>query len=278
MEFNEVVGSRRSVRYFQTWRRVEKDKIQRILETSRWTTCPGNLAPWRAVVVYRDELPDADRDALLKADNWQGAHVQAPVWIYWFGDVSAARPDAFTRNTIQLLEVGAIPAAYGWAKETITAAIDAGEETPEGMASIQEILHDMPMETSTMMAYAETVGACAVATLAAVNLGLGTCLHTVGRPSQVPRVMEILGVPEHYLPVWVQLVGYSAESPEAGGQRPRPPFEESFFSQRYGQPFERDEAVVQQLVEEKLIQASAPLPGREDELRYLARMYGYPEE
>ena len=36
--------------------------------------------------------------------------------------------------------------------------------------------------------------------------------------------------------------------------------------------------MVAQLVEEKLIQAPAPLPGREDELRYLARMYGYPEE
>jgi hypothetical protein len=51
--------------------------------------------PDEAVVVYRDELPEADRDALLEADNWQGTHVQAPVWIYWFGDLNAARPDAF---------------------------------------------------------------------------------------------------------------------------------------------------------------------------------------
>lgn len=68
--------------------------------------------------------------------------MQAPVWNYWFGD---------------------------------------GEETPEGKASIQEILHDMPIEASMAMAHGETVGACAVATLAAVNVGLGTCLRTIGR-------------------------------------------------------------------------------------------------
>lgn len=278
MEFNRLVGTRRSIRYFQTWKPVEHEKIQRILEAARWTTCPGNLQPWRAVVVYRDELSEDDREALLKADNWQGAHVQAPVWIYWFGDVSASRPDSFVRNTIQLLEAGAIPAAYGWAKDTILAAIEGGEETPEGMASIQEILHDMPMEVSISMAHGETVGACAVATLAAVNAGLGTCLHTIGRPSQVEVVKRILGVPDTWVPVWNQLVGYPAESIEAGGQRPRQPFEDTFFSQKVGVPFPRSEKVVAELTEEGLIQAPAPLPGRDEELRFLARMYGYPEE
>jgi nitroreductase len=278
MEFNRLVGTRRSVRYFKTWQPVEKDKIQRILEAARWTTCPGNLQPWRAIVVYRDELDDESREILLKADNWQGAHVQAPVWIYWFGDLDAARPPSFVKNTIELLEAGAIPAAYGWAKETILAAIDGGEETPEGMASIQEILHDMPIEVSMAMAHGETVGACAVATLAAVNVGLGTCLHTIGRPSQVANVKEILGVPDNYIPVWVQLVGYSAEGIEAGGQRPRQPFEDTFFYMKHGQPMERNERVVKELTDEGLLQAPAPLPGREEELRFLARMYGYPEE
>lgn len=144
--------------------------------------------------------------------------MQASVWNYWFGDVEAARPPSFVKNTIELLEVGAIPAAYGWAKDTILAAIDGGEETPEGMASIQEILHDMPIEVSMAMAHGKTVGACAVATLAAVNVGLGTCLRTIGRPSQVAKVRAVLGVPDSYLPVWVQLVGCSAEGIEAGGQ------------------------------------------------------------
>jgi len=278
MEFNRLVGTRRSIRYFKTWKPVERDKIQRILETARWTTCPGNLQPWRAVVVYRDELDEETREALLKADNWQGAHVQAPVWIYWFADVMSARPDKFVENTIELLRVGAIPAAYGWAKETILAAIEDGEETPEGMASIQEILHDMTMEQSAMMAYAETVGTAAVATLAAFNAGLGTCLHTVGRPTAVEGVKEILEIPETWLPVWVQLVGYPAESLDAGGQRPRQPFETLFFERRAGQPFTPDPDVTDQLVAEGMIQSPAPLPGRDEELKFLARMYGYPEE
>ena len=278
MEFNRLVGTRRSIRYFKTWQPVARDKVQRILETARWTTCPGNLQPWRAIVIYRDELDEATRELLLKADNWQGAHVQAPVWIYWFGDVAAARPDCFVKNTIELLEAGAIPAAYGWAKDTILAAIKSGEETPEGMASIQEILHDMPMEVSFAMAHGETVGACAVATLAAVNAGLGTCLHTIGRPSMVAKVKEALGVPESWVPVWVQLVGYPAEGMEAGGQRPRQPFEQTFFYMKHGQPFARDPKVVAELTEEGMLQAPAPLPGRTEELRYLARMYGYPDE
>lgn len=278
MEFNRLVGTRRSIRYFKTWQPVERDKIQRILETARWTTCPGNLQPWRAIVVYRDELDDDTRELLLRADNWQGAHVQAPVWIYWFGDIAAARPDSFVRNTIELLDAGAIPAAYGWAKDTILAAIKDGQETPEGMASIQEILHDMPEAVSFAMAHGETVGACAVATLAAVNAGLGTCLHTVGRPSMVAKVKAALNVPDSWVPVWIQLLGYPAEGVEGGGQRPRKPFEETFFHGRYGVPFTRDARVVEELTAEGMLQAPAPLPGRAEELRYLARMYGYPDE
>ena len=89
--------------------------------------------------------------------------------------------------------------------------------------AINELIHGLPAEVSASVAYAETVGACACACLAAVNEGLGTCLHMIAAPSKQDRVKEILGVPEHILPVWVQLVGYPAEDPEAGGQRPRWP-------------------------------------------------------
>ncbi len=278
MEFTRLVGTRRSIRWFKSWEPVPREKIQRILEHTRWTTCPGNLQPWRAIVVYRDELSEEDRNLLLQADNWQGAHVQAPVWIYWYADIEAARPEAFVRNTHELLDVGAIPGAYGWARDTIKAAIQEGVETPEGMASIQEILHNMPPEVSAMMAYSETVGTCAVSTLAAFNEGLGTCLHTIARPSFQDRVKEVLGVPARFIPVWNQLVGYPAESIEAGGQRPRQPFEETFFWGKYGESMVRDEKIVADLTEEGLLQAPAPLPQRWEEQRFLARMYGYPEE
>jgi nitroreductase len=278
MEFLDVVGSRRSVRWFKSWELVEREKIQEILEVIRLTTCPGNLQPWRAVVVWRDELDHDVREELLKADNWQGAHVQAPVWIYIFGDPEAARPSQFATNAIQLLEVGASTPAYGWSKTRIEDAIERAIETPAGMAAIHELLHDLPYEASESIAYSETVGACAVATLAAVNQGLGTCLHMISKPTMQARVKELLRVPEHWIPVWLQLVGYSAEGVKAGGQRPRGDFEEIFFEGNGETPFRRDPKVVQNLEAANLLQPGSPLPGRFDELRFLARMYGYPED
>jgi nitroreductase len=277
MEFLEVVGSRRSIRWFKTWQKVPRDKVQRILEVVRLTTCPGNLQPWRAIVVERDELDEQTRDGLLGADNWQGAHTQAPVWIYWYADPQSTRPESFQERTVELTDAGALPPAYGWSKEMIEAAIMRGEVVQAGGPAINELIHGMPAEVGAAVAYAETVGACACATLAAVNEGLGTCLHMIAAPSKQDRVKELLGVPEHVLPVWVQLVGYPAEDPEAGGQRPRDPFETLFYEHSWGQPFPRDEEVVSQLTKERLLQEPMTKPGRFDELKFLSRMYGYPE-
>ena len=73
-------------------------------------------------------------------------------------------------------------------------------------------------------------------------------------------------------------MGHPAEGKEAGGQRPRNDFSTMFFDGKWGQPFERDEAVVAKLTEARLLQPSAPLPHRQDEMTFLARMYGYPED
>jgi nitroreductase len=78
MDFLQVVGDRRSIRWYKTWEKVPPEKIQRILEAARLTTCPGNLQPWRAIVVDRDELDEKTREELLSANNWQGAHTQTP--------------------------------------------------------------------------------------------------------------------------------------------------------------------------------------------------------
>jgi hypothetical protein len=69
----------------------------------------------------------------------------------------------------------------------------------------------------------------------------------------------------------VQTVGYPAESPEAGGQRPRLPFEQQYFLNNCSQPFPRDEKVIEGLKQDKMIQNQAPLPWRWAELAYLAR-------
>ena len=51
MEFKEVVGRRRSIRYFLPFRPVEKEKIQTILEAARLASCAVNASFLRAVVV-----------------------------------------------------------------------------------------------------------------------------------------------------------------------------------------------------------------------------------
>jgi nitroreductase len=277
MGFYDVCGLRRSVRWFETSTPVEREKIQRILEVARVaTTCPGNLQPWKAVVVEQAKIPKEKRDRLLYADNMQGAHVQAPVWIYWFGDIDHARPETFMARTRDLIKAGALPAAYGWSEETIEATAGRGEEPPEGFPGIHELVHGLPQETSASIAYAETVGATAVACLAAVNEGLGTTLHMVATPSKANIVREQLNVPETWIPVWVQLVGYPAEDPEAGGQRPKLPFEEIFFEGDATKAFERDPKVVTELEEAGLLRTPAPAPGRFEELKGLAQRFGYP--
>ena len=72
----------------------------------------------------------------------------------------------------------------------------------------------------------------------------------------------------------LQTVGYPAETPEAGGQRPRLPFEELFFMNGYGKPYPRSEEVVEELKRDKMLQAPAPLPWREEELEYLKKALG----
>ena len=276
MDFLEVVGSRRSIRIFKPWAQVEKEKIQRILEVVRLTTCPGNLQPWRAIVVERDQLSKEDRETLLACDNYQGAHVNAPVWIYWFADVEGSTADTFRTRVHDLVDLGALPTFYGWTHETIDSAIVKGETAPEGMPAIHSLIHGLPREAAEAVARQETVGACAVAVLAAVNEGLGTCLHMAASAEKTPALHAVLKAPEGWVPVWCQLVGYPAESPDAGGQRPRLPFETLYYDGTYGQPFARDAKVVENLKEEKLIQEQMPKPGRFEELKHLARMLGFP--
>jgi hypothetical protein len=108
----------------------------------------------------------------------------------------------------------------------------------------------------------------AQATLLAFEQGLGTCL--LGIPAQ-KKLRRVLKLPEDSKILVVQTVGYPAESPEAGGQRPRLAFDEMYFLNRCGEPFPRDPAVVEGLKRDRMIQEQAPLPWRFAELQYLAR-------
>ena len=276
MDFIEVVGRRRSIRWFKAWEPVPRDKVQRILEVARMASCPGNLQPWRAVVVEREKLDDGTREQLLAADNYQGAHTQAPVWIYWYGDPDMVIPTVFKERVRELINFGALPPAYGWNMETVEAMIDQGEPSQPGLPTLDLLVHKLPYEVSAIVAAQETLSALTQANLAAWNEGLASTLHMIASPPQQEKVKAILGVPERCVPVWVQLLGYPAEDPDGGGPRPRLPFEELFFDGQWGQPFARDPEVTEQLEKEGLRQPGPGKPNRFDEFKYLARMFGYP--
>ena len=277
MDFMKVCGLRRSIRIFDAKKPVPREKIQRILEVVRIaTSCPGNLQPWRAIVLEQAKISKEDRKTLLAADNYQAAHAQAPVWIYWCADTDSAKPESFRARVHELIDVGALPTYYGWTHETVDGSILRGEVAPEGMANIEQIIHQMPLEMSAMISRQETVGACAIAVLAAVNEGLGTCLHSCHGADKVQDVRRVLKLPESWNTIWVQLVGHPLEEMEAGGQRPRLPFDKLYFEGDSSKPFVRDEKVAAELEREGLLQAPSPKPGRFSELLRIGRELGYP--
>jgi hypothetical protein len=198
------------------------------------------------------------------------------VWIYWFGDTECVKPRIFKERLREMIAAGAAPAAHGWSEEVMEALIDRGETAPQGLPALNEIAFGMKPEFSAAAAYSETVGAAAIAQLAAVNEGLGTSLCMIATPSKAGIVMEQLKVPETWVPVWLQLAGYPAEDAQAGGQRPRLPFEEIFFEGDATTRFRRDPEVVRELEQADLLQAPAPTPDRFEELKRLAQMFGYP--
>jgi hypothetical protein len=106
----------------------------------------------------------------------------------------------------------------------------------------------------------------------ATELGLGCCLLATGRkPAEFPKV---LGVPENVVPIWLMAVGYAAESP---GQRPRKRFDRLFHLNEYGNALKEDKDVKEELKRRKLIQPMDPLPGRDEEVLHICRMFGLPE-
>jgi nitroreductase len=262
MEFKEVVGRRRSIRYFQPWRSVERKKIQIMLEAARLASCAVNASFLRAIVVFRDELDRATLDALKTPVS--GLNIElAPVHIYTYIDMKAYY--GAQARLKQLVDVGALNATHGWSHKFVDEFV---------WPNILKPLAENTNQAFVAAAAASDAGvAICQAMLAGVDEGLGVCLSAfVAEP-----VKKALNPPDHWLPLWVLLVGYPAESWEAGGQRPRPPLEELFFEGKYGKPFKPDPKVTEQLKAQKMIQAPAPLPWRKEEIRALARMLGLPE-
>ncbi len=253
MELREAIGRRRSIRYLNPSKPVEEEKIQVMFEAARIASHWGNTQSLRAVALFKDS--DGD-----KIDILQGAIVGwqfriAPVVIVWYVDSQDA-VDYQAESLMQLAEVGALGVG---SRET-------------RLAGVQETL--LPIFAGIGDAL-RAVGTCEVdcgqgiaqATLAAYEMGLGTCL--LGPGPRGAELMKAIGVPDNCRMLFVQTVGYPLEHWEAGGQRPRRPFEDLFSIHQYGEAYPRSQEVVDELTEDEMFTRPAPLPGRDEEIMLL---------
>jgi nitroreductase len=255
MELRQVIGRRRSIRFLRPYRPVEPEKIQRMLEAARLASHWGNVQSLRAVVVFRDSAPKEVVEAITAPIA--GFQIRlAPVVIVWYLDTAAVDDQA--NRLRELLKAGAL--GFGEGKE------EALEK------QLIPIFHSILDKMKTPgLGEVDCGQGIAQATLVAFEQGLGTCC--LSSPN-TDRIRERLGLPETCRILVLQTVGYPAETPEAGGQRPRQPFEQLFHMNGYGKPFPRSPEVVEELKREGMLQDPAPLPWREAELEWLKNALG----
>lgn len=257
MELFDAIGSRRSFRYLDPNRPVEMEKIQKMLEAARLASHFGNNNAARALVVNRATATEEQIDSLPSPVG--GFQIQqAPIIILWYIEQNAM--DEAAQRLVELVEVGALgygPDRYDELNNVLAPIMTAASESLK-----QPGLVDMDLGQ-----------AVAQATLVAIAEGLGCCCQG---SANWKRIEKAFGLPESCRIVVVQTVGYPAESKDAGGQRPRLPFEQLFQYNSYDNPFPRSEAVVEELKQKKMIQAPAKLPGREEEIEALRQKYNLP--
>ena len=257
MELREVIGNRRSIRYLDPDKLVEIEKIQRMLEASRIASHFGNNNAVRALVVHR-ESATAEQLASLPSPVGGFQMKLAPVVILWYVEGDAM--DEAGERLRELVHCGALgygPGKYTELEETLVPLFNRIGEALKGPGMV-----DMDLGQ-----------AVAQATLMAFEQGLGTCCQGSADWGTVERAF---GLPESCRIVVVQTVGYPLENADAGGQRPRLPFEQLFQLNSYDSSFPRAQGVVDELTRDRLLQPSAPLPGREESIEAIREKYELP--
>jgi len=257
MELREVIGRRRSIRFVRPYLAVEPWKIQMMLEAARLASHWGNVQSLHAVVVVRESAPESTLRALeAPIVGWQLRI--APVILVWYLDTEAV--DRQSDRLRELVDAGALgfgaPDKRREALENQLIPIFDGIRESLKMPGLGEIDCGQGIAQATLMAY---------------ELGLGTCC--LGTPNG-EEIRTGLGMPDTCRVLLLQTVGYPAEHWEAGGQRPRRPFETLFHLNEYGKPYPRDPAVVDELQRDGMFTRPAPLPGREEELAWLKQALG----
>lgn len=260
MELKQAIGLRRSVRYLDPTRPVERAKIQKMLEAARRASHWGNVQTLRAVVVERATAPAEVMDSIdAFIGNFQVK--VAPVIIVWFLDAQAV--DEQPQRLREIVDARAMGVDYAETKEKLEKTI-----IPffENLTAVLKAPGMSEMDCGQGIAQA---------TLIAFEEGLGTCLLGSKLLEKLPKA---LGLPPQARVLVLQTVGYPAEDVYRSGQRPRLPFERLFHLNHFGSPFPREPAVVKELEEAGLIQFVGPddRARRDLELAELQSRFDYP--
>jgi len=258
MEFKQVLGRRRTIRFFLPFRPVERSKVQKMLEAARRSSCVGNVNNTRAIVIWKDQASPELLKQITPPLGYQQMHT-APCFILWYHDKNAYEIDKWIQDLHNLAETRRI-----------------GTDVAETKADIERLLRPIfgaswQMMAVAPLAYMDVGLSVCQALLTAYDEGLGVCMMSSPRIEQVGK---LLNLPESAVPVALMAVGYPAESWEAGGQTVKAPFDSLYHEMQYGKPFTQDETVTDELKSEGMIHPPAPLPWREAELAYLENALG----
>ena len=257
MELKEVIGRRRSIRFYAPYRPVERAKVQKMLEAARRASCVGNVNSARAVVIWRERASPALMKVITPPLAYQQMQT-APCFILWYHETAAYEHSKWMGDLMGLAETRRI-------------GMDVEQTKKDFQRVVGPAAASWPQIAREPLAYMDLGLAVCQAMLVAYDEGLGVCCMGGLRLQEIARLLKL---PETAVPVCLMSVGYPAESWEAGGQTGKAPFESLFWEMEYGRPFAEDTAVVQELRRERLVQEPAPLPWREAELQYLARALG----
>jgi nitroreductase len=241
---------------------VERAKVQKMLEAARRASCVGNVNNTRAIIIWKDQTSPELMQALTPPLGYQQMQT-APCFIVWYSDAAAYEVNKWIdsiKNLADQRRIGTDP-----------------EETKNLVNSTLKPLFAAMWQQAAVspLAFMDVGQAVAQATLVAYDEGLGTCC--MSSPVMLDKLTKLLKLPETATLVCVMSVGYPAESWEAGGQTRKAPFEDLFSEMEYGKAFQIDPAVWDELREEKMLQEEAPLPWRDEELKYVVRGLGIDE-
>ena len=259
MEFKQVIGDRSTIRFFDPDKPVEPEKIQVMLEAANRSSRAVNADFVKAVVVFRDDLDDETWEK-IKTPTTTVQLDLAPVSIFWYGDMSFA--DGGAARLKELVDLGALPTTHGWSHTYV-------DEVAFGQV-VEPMSKDVM--ASTWAVSVECGLAINQALLAAVDEGLGVGLHAF----ESGTAKEALGIPDHWIPMGLMLVGYPAEDRKGGGQRPRRPLESNYYLHKYGQPWKDIPGVQDRLRAEGMLQDPMDPEKRAAEIRELADRFGLP--